>query len=101
MDFADATDEHSEYTMGAAQSVVEDSACVDDPTIEAAAGLLHNAPDDRRRSLGQLFSTIFQRIRVPDVAGTVGTQLAIFGLRAFHGIVLARLLGPHGRGYLP
>ena len=39
-----------------------------------------------------------QNRRMQEVVGTVGAQLAIFGLNAIQSIILARLLSPYARG---
>jgi len=44
------------------------------------------------------FRSVIGRIPLPNIAGTVGTQLGMFGLHALHSVILARLLDPHGRG---
>lgn len=51
-------------------------------------------------SIGKI-GRFVQRLRssqMQSIAGTVGTQLAVFGLQAIHSIILARLLSPHDRG---
>ncbi|MCG8649848.1 MAG: oligosaccharide flippase family protein, partial [Pirellulales bacterium] len=62
-------------------------------------GQADTPPADQRaeRSLRD-GATKLWRLAKSSVAETVGTQMGIFGLQAIHSIVLARILGPEGRG---
>ncbi len=62
---------------------------------------LHVKESDRAMNFRDLRVRVRSRLqnrRMQEVVGTVGAQLAIFGLNAIQSIILARLLSPYARG---